>query len=88
MRITDPEFYDIATREFALLDSIKGHPNIMQVYDIFYNKLKAEMSILIEYSGNGLNLNDYVKKSHNKPEEYPLDEDLIKQTMKMLLTGL
>jgi hypothetical protein len=37
MRVPDKEYFDIAMKEYKLLEEIREHPNIMQVYDIYYN---------------------------------------------------
>jgi len=39
MRLHDEEYYNIALKEFKLLENL-DHPNIMKVYDIFYNKMR------------------------------------------------
>ena len=36
MRVPDQELYEIAMKEFRLLEEL-DHPNVMKVYDIFYN---------------------------------------------------
>lgn len=62
MRVPDQELYNIAFKEFKLLESLgDGHPNIIKVIDIFYNKLRENMYILMEYVGKGSNLYSYIK---------------------------
>ena len=39
MRVPDREYFDIAFREFKLIEKIEGNENIVKVYDIFYNTL-------------------------------------------------
>ena len=38
MRVPDEELFDVAMREYQLLEHLPDHPNIMKVYDIYYNK--------------------------------------------------
>jgi serine/threonine protein kinase len=62
MRVPDQEFYEIALKEFRLLESFEeGHENVMKVQDIFYNKLEETMYIVMEYLGEGFNLHSYLK---------------------------
>lgn len=58
MRVPDEEFYDIALKEYKLIESVgqdgeggAGHPNVIKVYDIFYNRLREKIFILMEYAG-------------------------------------
>lgn len=62
MRVPDPELYQIALKEFELLDNLgDGHPNIMKVVDIFYNPKREQMYIVMEYAGKGCNLSSLIK---------------------------
>ena len=89
MRVPDPEFYDIALKEFNLLDRISGHPNIINVHDIFYNRIREKIFMLMEYCGKGSDLHAFIKKvKENDENETVLNEDLIKKIMKNLLEGI
>jgi hypothetical protein len=62
MRVPDQELYNIAMKEFNLLDGLgSGHPNIMKVIDIFYNTMRENMYIIMEYAGKGYNLTNLIK---------------------------
>lgn len=51
MRVPDKEYYNIAFKEYKLLEEIEGSPFVMKVYDIFYNNLHEKMYMLMEYAG-------------------------------------
>ena len=53
MRVPDREYYDIALREYNMLEEL-NHDNIIKVMDIYY--------ILMEYAGEGCDLMKYIKK--------------------------
>eukprot|EP00347_Sterkiella_histriomuscorum_P018139 403346642 len=91
MRVPDQELYQIALKEFDLLDGLgDGHQNIMKVYDIFYNQMKEQMFIIMEYAGQGSNLQSLLKKIKNSHQQsqQQLEEPTIKKIMKQLLEGL
>ena len=57
MRVYDEEYYNIAMKEFKLIEGLgKGHPNIIKVIDIFYNTMRKKMHILMEFAGDGCDL--------------------------------
>lgn len=61
MRVPDPELYTIALKEFELLDGLgEGHVNIIKVIDVFYNVMRENMFILMEYAGHGSNLTTFI----------------------------
>lgn len=62
MRVPDTEYFDIALKEFKLINDL-NHPNIMKVYDIFYNQLKEKIYTVMEYAGHGSDLYKYIKES-------------------------
>lgn len=37
MRVPDIEYFNIAMKEFKLLDEKLSHPNIIKVYDMYHN---------------------------------------------------
>lgn len=55
MRVPDQEYYDIAMREFRLIQEL-DHLNIIKAHDIFYNKLHEKVYMLMEYPGVGYDL--------------------------------
>lgn len=62
MRVPDQELYNIALKEFHMLDGLgEGHANIMKVFDIFYNTARENMFIVMEYAGKGSNLATVIK---------------------------
>lgn len=62
MRVPDKEYFDIALKEFKLINDL-NHPNIIKVYDIFYNELKEKIYTVMEYSGEGYDLHKFIKES-------------------------
>lgn len=61
MRVPDKEYFDIAMREFRILESLtERHPNVIKVYDIFYNKMQEKIYMLMEYAGEGYDLSVYI----------------------------
>jgi len=62
MRVPDQEFYDIALKEYNLLDDITSHKNIINVYDMFYNRAREKIYMLMEYCGEGSDLTGFIKK--------------------------
>lgn len=63
MRVPDEEYYNIAMKEFKLIEGLgKGHPNIIKVHDIFYNQMRKKMQILMEYAGDGYDLKKYITR--------------------------
>ena len=62
MRVPDQELYNIALKEFHILDGLgEGHPNIMKVVDIFYNSGRENMYMVMEYAGKGINIANLLK---------------------------
>ena len=58
MGVPDQEYFDIALREYKLLESLgDGHSNVVRVFDIFFNELKEKIYMVMEYPGHGSNLN-------------------------------
>lgn len=44
MRVPDEEIIDIALKEYKMLESLgEGHPNIIKVYDVFYNRMHEKI---------------------------------------------
>lgn len=68
MRVPDKEYFDIAMREFGILEELKGHPNVIEAYDIFYNQMQEKIFLLVEYAGEGSNLCNYIKHSFIEEE--------------------
>lgn len=62
MRVPDQEFYDIALKEYNMLEEITGHENIISVYDIFYNRAREKIYMLMEYTGEGSDLSGFIKR--------------------------
>eukprot|EP00347_Sterkiella_histriomuscorum_P024159 403332102 len=99
MRVPDQELYQIAMREFELLDGLgQGHPNIMKVEDIFYNTNREQMYIVLEYAGKGFDLTHLIKNMASQKDgddqaaqsslKHKNDEKTIKHIIKKLLEGI
>ncbi|CDW72576.1 protein kinase domain containing protein [Stylonychia lemnae] len=93
MKVPDEELYYIAMKEFRLLEGLgEGHPNVIKVIDIFYNKMREQMYILMEFAGKGSNLTTFIKNAQYQEEENKeveaINEQLVKTVMKQLLEGI
>jgi serine/threonine protein kinase len=91
MSVPDQEYFDIAMKEFKLLEALE-HRNVIKVYDIFFNELREKIYIIMEYAGHGCNLTAFIEQ-HLKREEEGLDdcyipEDKIRNIVRQLLQGL
>lgn len=76
MRVPDQELYNIALKEFHMLDGLgEGHLNIMKVYDIFYNTARENMFIVMEYAGKGNNLATLIKALKPSIATLNIDKD-------------
>jgi serine/threonine protein kinase len=84
MRVPDQEFYDIALKEYTLLEKISGHPNVIEVHDIYYNRIKEKIFMLMEYCGEGSNLHELIKKRKRES----LEDNKIKTIMRCILEGI
>ena len=62
MRVPDEELYEIALKEFKLLENLKGHPNVPAPIDIFYNKFTETIYMLMEHAGTGSDLKSLLAK--------------------------
>ena len=63
MRVPDQEFFDIALREYKLLESLgEGHENIMKVEDIFFNEMHEKVYTIMDYAGKGSNLTTFIEQ--------------------------
>ena len=63
MRVPDQEFFDIALREYKLLESLgEGHENIMKVEDIFFNEMHGKVYTIMDYAGEGSNLTTFIEQ--------------------------
>lgn len=65
MRVPDEEFYCIAKKEYETLYKLRGHKNIIQVHDIFFNKLQEKVYMVMDYLGEGSDLSKMVKNRIN-----------------------
>lgn len=91
MRVPDQEYFDIALREYKLLEGLgEGHPNIMKVFDIFFNELHEKIFMIMDYAGEGSNLTTFIKSYTNSDdaENAFIPEDIILNIMRQLLEGL
>lgn len=66
MGVPDREYYDISMREFRLLEEISDHPNIIKAYDIYYNTMREEIYMLMEYAGDGCDLMKFIKRANEE----------------------
>ena len=65
MKVPDEELYYIAMKEFRMLEGLgQGHKNVIKVIDIFYNKMREQMYILMEYAGKGCNLTTFIRNAY------------------------
>ena len=77
MRVPDPEFYDIALQEYHLIKGLDENPNIIKVFDVFYNKMQEKIYILMEYPGDGTNIHKFLKNLNKSDDEIHLSEEEI-----------
>jgi serine/threonine protein kinase len=88
MRVPDPEFYDIALKEFHLIKNLEGNSNIIKVFDIFYNRIQEKIYMLMEYSGEGTDINKFLKNLNKSEDEQHLSEEDIKIIARNIFLGL
>ena len=89
MRVPDREYFDIAFREFKMIEKVaEGNTNIIKVFDIFYNTLQEKVYILMEYAGEGQDLNKYLSHENNDNHGGMSQEEVITIVMHKLLDGL
>lgn len=55
MRVPDQEYFEIAMREFRLIQEL-SHLHIIKMHDIYYNKMQEKIYMLMEYPGEGFDL--------------------------------
>lgn len=61
MRVPDEEFFDIAMKEFTLLDSELNNENIVKAYNMYHNSFQEKVYIILEYAGQGSDLAQLLK---------------------------
>lgn len=53
MRVPDIEYFNIALKEFNLLDEYLSHPNVIKAHDMYYNSIQEKIFMVLDYPGEG-----------------------------------
>ena len=93
MRVPDQEYFDIALREYKLIESLgDGHENVMKVQDIFFNEMHEKVYIIMDYAGPGSNLatliESYADRDQESEEEVKFSEENVRKIIFKTLQGL
>lgn len=68
MRVPDKEYYDICVKEFKLLEELAECQYVIKVNDIYYNTMEEKVYILMEYAGQGYDVNKFIKEAKKEEE--------------------
>jgi len=68
MRVPDIEYFNIAMKEFKLLEAQLDHPNIIKAHDMYYNRIQEKIYMVMDYV-EGCNLEEFIAKKNTKIEE-------------------
>jgi serine/threonine-protein kinase MDS1/RIM11 len=81
MRLFDEDFLSVAVQEFKILEQVRGHPNVVEAVELFFNNQSQTIYMVLGYLPNAIDLSELIKTSS-------LDESCIKRIMQGLLMGL